>query len=128
RFAAMLKDAGKSLAPRHPDEAEKLWDESITLWKEINGPSPRLRDYADQLGACLVWQAQLLRRLGTASTGDGDSEVAVARRTKAEARFQELITLQRQIVSRFGLSRSRYDLVQYLHEEAAYLLKKPADA
>ena len=121
-YAGVLWAIAGSLHGRYPDEAEKLCDESITLWRELDGRASS-RDNSFYFVRSLLTQARFLR-----IPSRDQSNSFAARVAKAELLFQEAISTQRQIVSRFALREDEYDLVKMLVEESDYLFGQVAGA
>lgn len=128
QFAGALWVIAGQFAGRHPEEAEKLWDESIVLWREICGPSANHRDTSYYLVRSLLDQARHQRRLaGTRQTTETPEQVA-GRVARAESLFQEAIGRQREMVSKFVLQEDRFALVRILQEQSEYVLDPAAAA
>jgi tetratricopeptide (TPR) repeat protein len=121
-FASDLRAIAGEFASRHPDEAETLLDESITVWREFCGPSPTCRDDLSYFIVSLLEQARHQRRRAAGQAGDEDPAKVAGRLAKAETLFREAIARQRQSVTRFALPADRSLLVQMLREESEYLL------
>jgi tetratricopeptide (TPR) repeat protein len=107
---------------REPDEAEKLLDESIDLWREIYEPLSSPRHICYDFMLTLVAQARHQRRIAAAPATDGNIARVAGRATKAEALFREAINVERQSVLRFALPADRNELAKILQEEAEHLL------
>jgi eukaryotic-like serine/threonine-protein kinase len=121
QLAAMLYVTAQAFASRHPNEAQQLWDESIELWKQINGPAPSKRSAGNQHIAALLNQARHLRSLAKLPAAP---EIKAAQLEKSDKLFQEAIVRQRQMVSRFSIPDDRYTLSGTLRQQSLFLLEQ----
>ena len=119
-FASLLDDAATNMARRYPLEAEKLWEESITIRKSVYAASPRVRVHLAMLVRALSNYSEHLRRISAGSAAAGDE--TARQLAKRSALFQDALRSQRELASRFALTEDRYSLVQMLQEESKYLL------
>jgi eukaryotic-like serine/threonine-protein kinase len=125
KLAEALEEVAGVLAQRHPEESERLWDESISLLREICQPVPRVRKHATQFILALQHQKRHLRGLSPEqSLSEETSTTSASRLLKADALSQEAITHQRNSLARFQLAEDRNQLAQMLQEEAGYALSK----
>jgi serine/threonine protein kinase len=120
-LASMLDDAAAMLVFRHPDEARKLWDESITIWREICGATPRLRNDSLLFIRALTNNMRFLRGPAANSRPYQDLAATAARFSKAETLFQEALTHRRNNVYRFQLAVDRFHLAELLAEETRFV-------
>jgi len=127
-YARVLRGIAGRFASRYPDEAEKLLDESIALYKEICGPSPYRRRDSYNLTETLLDQAHHMRRVVAGQAGNANGAKAAGLVAKIETLFQEAVQSQRYMVSRFAPTQDRDGLVRVLQEESEYLLGLSVDA
>jgi serine/threonine protein kinase len=120
-LAADLREVAILLQSRHPDEAAGLLSESIAIFRTECALPPSTTFKISAFCTALAAQARLLRSMAAKQS---DPEAASRQEVTAEELFQELLDQQRRYVSQFTVPDGRPSLVQYLQEEAEFLLRQ----
>jgi tetratricopeptide (TPR) repeat protein len=123
QIAGHFRAIGQYFADRFPLEAEKLFEESVSLGRNAGcGFTNQRRDWhwanLDRLA-----YIRFLRRSADAPVIDRISDTASARIARAESLYQEVLETQRMMVKQYAHEQDRLELVKYLEAQARYLLK-----
>lgn len=125
-FGRLLNWTVRDFANPRPGEIEALSDESIAIWRSMNGPQlPTNRQTEVEFITALLGKARHLRRAPKFQAADDDSQETQRRQIEAKALFQEAIRVERRTISRFRQNDDRFALAQLLYEESQYLLDSP---